>query len=84
MPANHPGANFGNCLHFRDVNDELLQGTGIDLTSPEALGQLAVHFSDGIIQGSAGASETLLQLAQSKNIPTLACPDGKVIRRILQ
>lgn len=78
MPARQPGANFGNCLHFRDVNDELLQGTGIDLTSSEALGQLAVHFSDGIIQGSAGACENLLQLAQSKNIPTLACPDGKV------
>ena len=73
-PQLPPVANFEECLNFRDVTPELLRETGIDLTSPAALGQLAVRFSDGIIQGEPGAGAELLDYAKSLSIPVKEYP----------
>lgn len=73
-PKLPPVNNFEECLNFRDVTPDLLRETGIDLASPAALGQLAVHFSDGIIQGEPGAGTELLDYAKSLSIPVKEYP----------
>lgn len=71
MPQLAPAANFADCIKFRDANEQFLSETGIDLTAPGALGQLALAFSDGYVAGEAGAQPQLQSLAESKGIPTL-------------
>ncbi|MCF0235778.1 MAG: glycogen synthase, partial [Bacteroidaceae bacterium] len=53
-----PPDNTKACLAFRDASLELLEGTGIDFTRPEALGQLAVQFADGFVQAESHTSLT--------------------------
>lgn len=74
MPKNTPVANFMECLKFRDVNEELIQNTGIDLNSPDAYGQLAIAFSDGYVQGAEGSHPELLEYARQHNVQTLEWP----------
>jgi len=69
MPQAAPQANFADCLKFRETNSEFLENTGIDLTAPHALAQLAVAFSDGLVQGSGHEHPELLAQAQQKGIP---------------
>ncbi len=71
FPTLPPGKSFADCLTFRDANRDLLNSTGIDLDSPNALGQLAVAFSDGFIQHTGNATNALTDYANAKNIPTL-------------
>lgn len=75
FPKGKPVANFADCLSFRDATPEVLAETGIDLTSVDALGQLAVAFSDGVIQSEAGACPDLLEFAKKKNIPVMEYPE---------
>lgn len=74
FPQKSPLPNFMNTLLYRDVNKQLLEEAGIDLSSPDALKQFAVAFSDGIIQGEPGAGTDILQMAQEKNLPILEYP----------
>lgn len=78
-PKLPPVNNFEECLNFRDVTPDLLRETGIDLASPAALGQLAVHFSDGIIQGEPGAGTELLDYAKSLSIPVKEYPGEEIL-----
>ncbi len=70
MPQNPPVSNFAECVAFRDASLDVLEASGIDFSSPEAYGQLAVAFSDGYIQGVSGANSGLLDFAKSRNIPS--------------
>ncbi len=74
FPKQHPAENFMSSLIYREANEQVLLETGIDLTAPDALGKLAVHFSDGVIQNANGAAADLLDYARGKNIPTLEYP----------
>lgn len=74
MPVKAPVPNFAECLSFREVNTDFLKETGIDLTTPDAYGNLAVAFSDGVIQGAEGIRPELLDFARERNIPTLQWP----------
>ena len=53
-------------LTFREANAKALEEAGVDLTKADALGQLAVAFCDGIVEGEEGAQPDLIQLAESK------------------
>ncbi len=68
MPQMAPPANIKECLEFRNVNTELLDETGIDFTQPDALGKLAVHFSDAIVLEHADAQPTLAAYAKERGI----------------
>ncbi|MDO4929899.1 MAG: glycogen/starch synthase [Bacteroidales bacterium] len=74
MPTQKPVDNFLDCLTFRDAKADILKQTGIDFSSPDAFGQLAIAFSDGYIQGEAGTHPELLEYAKSRNVPAWECP----------
>lgn len=65
---------FAECLEFRTANAAALKKAGVDLAQPDSLGQLAVAFSDGVIEGEAGQVDTLLKLAADRKIPVLNTP----------
>ncbi len=68
MPQMAPPANVMDCLKFRNVDTALLEATGIDFTQPDALGKLAVHFSDGVIFEHADAQPALAAYAKVRGI----------------
>lgn len=70
MPTAVPPANLVDCLAFRSATPEVLQQTGIDFTSPDSIGQLALAFSDGYIQGAEGAHPELTEYAKSRGLKT--------------
>ena len=82
FPQKAPLANFENTLLYRDVNKQMLEETGINLSSPEVLKQFAVAFSDGIIQGEPGAGADILKMAQEKNLPILEYPGMENLGKI--
>lgn len=45
-----PPANFKDALMFKNVDEKFIDSLGLDFSSSEALLQLAVRFSDGLIQ----------------------------------
>lgn len=65
---------FAECLEFRTANAAALKKAGVDLAQPDSLGQLAVAFSDGVIEGEAGKVDALLKLAADRKIPVLNTP----------
>ena len=71
MPAIDPNCRFAESLAFRDATADLLKDKNIDLTQPDALGRLAVAFSDGYAQGEADGQTGLLDFANEMGIPTL-------------
>lgn len=70
--ANCP--RFAECLNFRTANEKALQQAGVDLSQLTSLEQLGVAFSDGVIEGEAGACADLLNFANERQLPTLAAP----------
>jgi starch synthase len=74
FPQKAPHSNFLNTLLYRDVNKQLLEETGIDLNSPNALRDLAIMFSDGIVQGQEKVGSETIDLAKNKDIPVLEYP----------
>jgi starch synthase len=80
MPQMPPPANIKECLEFRNINTELLDQTGIDFTQPNALGKLAVHFSDGIVLEHADAQPELAAYAQQRGIVvTKRQPEASIV-----
>lgn len=65
---------FAECVDFRDGNEEALKAANVDLMQPDSLGRLAVAYSDGIIEGEAGAQPTLMELAKAYGVPVLNAP----------
>ena len=74
MPKYAPAPNVKECLAFRNSKMEILEQTGIDFTKPEAIGQLALKFADGYIQGEEGAHPELTDFAKQCGIPTFDFP----------
>lgn len=68
MPQMPPPVNIKECLEFRNINTQLLDDTGIDFTAPNALGKLAVHFSDAIVLEHADAQPELAAYAKERGI----------------
>ena len=75
-PTTGLGERFAESLAFRGASVDLLERQGIDLTSPDALGQMAAGFSDGIVLAEGQEAGSLAQFAAAHNIPTLASPTG--------
>lgn len=73
-PKNKPASNFRKCLKLRNIDDQLLDDTKIDFSSPDALAQLAVNFSDGLIQTEVGAGVDTIEYACSLGKPILEYP----------
>lgn len=74
MPKDAPASNVKECLAFRNAKMEILEQTGIDFSKPEAIGQLALKFADGYIQGEEGAHPELTEFAKQCGIPTFDFP----------
>lgn len=71
MPQAAPQENFADCIKFREANGDFLANTGIDFATPQALAQLAVAFSDGLVEGSEHAQPCFRSMAERKGIPVL-------------
>ena len=67
------GADFKRCVEFRDAKSELLDGYAPDFDFEE-LAKLAIDYSDGVIEGSDGVNQTLLDYAKGKSKPLLYYP----------
>ena len=74
MPKDAPVPNLKECLAFRNAKMEIIEGTGIDFSKPESIGQLAIKFADGYIQGEEGAQPELTEYAKQFGIPTFDFP----------
>ena len=74
MPKIPADCRFAECLSFREATADLLEGKNIDLSQPDALGRLAVAFSDGYIQGEEGALPGLTEYARAAGVPVLDYP----------
>lgn len=74
MASLRPDTRLAECLSFRGAGAEQIADKGIDFTQPDAMGRLALAFSDGYIEGEADAQPGLVDFANSKNIPVLAYP----------
>jgi starch synthase len=68
MPLMPPPTNIKECLEFRNIDTELLDKTGIDFTQPDALGKLAVHFSDGLVLENSEVQPALAAYAKERGI----------------
>lgn len=67
------GANFKQCLEFRDAKPELLTDFQDNFTF-EDLEKLAINYSDGVVMAEKGGSKTSFKYAKSKGIPVLDLP----------
>lgn len=67
-------SRFAECLEFRKTGGKVATAAGVDLTLPDSLARLAAAFSDGLIEGEAGAHPEVFEFAKSKNIPILQAP----------
>lgn len=65
---------FADCLRFRNANEEALQQAGLQLDKLESLEQLAVTFSDGVIEGEPGVRPEIIDFAKSLGKPVLEAP----------
>lgn len=74
MPVLGPDCRLADCLAFREATADLLEGKDIDLSRPDALGRLAVAFSDGYVQGEEGAQPELMDYARAAGKPVLEYP----------
>lgn len=75
MPQLAPAENFARALTFRNVNLEEIAAQGIDLTKPEAMGQLAVAYADGVIFSTE--NESLQHFATEKGKASIHCEGNK-------
>ena len=75
-PTTGLGERFAESLAFRGASIDLLERQGVDLSAPDALGQMAAGFSDGLILAEGQDAGSLAQFAAAHNIPTLANPVG--------
>lgn len=71
-PQLPPSPNFKDALAYRTLDAATLDSLGVDYNSPNALQQLAVMYSDGVIQAAEGAAPDVMALAKEKGLPTLA------------
>ena len=75
-PTTGLGERFAESLAFRGASIDLLERQGVDLSAPDALGQMAAGFSDGLILVEGQDAGSLAQFAAAHNIPTLVNPVG--------
>ena len=67
------GANFGNCIAYKDVDASVLSEFSQDFTFEE-LNKLAVKYSDGLIMAGDKANPNIAEYAHANNIPVLEYP----------
>lgn len=69
------GANFKECVEFREAKSELLAGYKDTFDFLE-LGKMAIDYSDGIVVAEKDSNAALVDYAGQKGLPTLAYSDG--------
>lgn len=62
---------YRDCLPFKDANLENIAEKGIDLESKLSLAELAIAYSDGFIEGSAGISKDIKELVTKHGLKNL-------------
>ena len=65
--------NFKKCLEFREASAKLLKPYNDKFDLIE-LGKLAIDYSDGVIEGAAPITESLLKYAEDKQLPLMRYP----------
>ena len=65
---------FVERIQFRDANLEAINQVGITAGQNDSLGNLAIAFSDAVIEGESRAQTELFNYAQSLNLPILNTP----------
>jgi len=73
-PSLVPAENFKKALLFRDLKEKTLAETGVDFSSSDALLQLALAYSDGLVQAEKGAATHIFKQAKEKGLPCLEYP----------
>ena len=76
MPDARLAERAPECITFRDGNAEAIVAAGVDLSQPDALGRLAIAFSDGVIEAEEGAQPELLAMAEAAGKPVLKFDAG--------
>lgn len=67
------GDNFKRCVEFREATPKLLKPYNEKFDFIE-LGKMAIDYSDGVVQASSNANDTLISYAKDKDIPVLSYP----------
>ena len=70
------GDNFKKCVEFRDAKAEMLDKYDQKFDFIQ-LGQMAIDYSDGIVQASQDANEELMKYALDSNVPILNYPGAQ-------
>lgn len=79
MPDSRKAENFAECLQYRNANIETAKEAGIDFSRPDALAQIAVAFSDGVIEGETGVLPEMMEMAKAKGLPVLNAPEPEAM-----
>ncbi|MCD8317348.1 MAG: glycogen/starch synthase [Paraprevotella sp.] len=64
------GANFGNCIAFKEVDSSILQEFSTEVTFAE-LNKLAIDYSDGLTVPEGEKFKEIIDYARQKQIPVL-------------
>lgn len=75
FPQLPPAENFPSAVSYRSATPKAIAPKGIDLTQPEAIAQMAVAFSDGLILSTQ--NDALKTFAQEQNVPLIECEGTK-------
>lgn len=76
MPQMTPPANLKECLAFRNIDAQFLEDTGIDFTHTDALGKLAIHFSDAVVFEKSEVHPNLMAYAKERGIVVTTREEG--------
>ena len=68
------GKKFKHCVEFREAKADLLKQYKDEFDFIE-LGKMAIDYSDGIVEAGRNVNSTLINYADSKNIPVLKYPE---------
>lgn len=75
VPTLPLASNAAAAINFRTADLKVLEESGIDLTTPDALCRLGIAFSDGFIQH--GCHTELTEYAKSLGCPVIECEGNK-------
>ncbi len=79
-PKLPPQDNFEGCLTQRGIDFEDIRKRGIDLADVDAPLQLAISYSDAVVQAVNGAMPDLVEKATAEKKPVLRVKDIKKLR----
>lgn len=68
------GANFKQCIEFRDVKADVLEKYGSEFGFTE-LQKMAIDYSDGVVNAGKSVDSKLIQYANEQGVPLINAPE---------